>query len=164
MSIGHRTIILALYLATVFVYIYSSLGYNGVINNDITIWISQIIQDAQYAPLKRIVWLLPVLIFVWRQTDKLVGDKFYMVSYLILSHQFLALTSVPLNFVIDEQLPQHSAEAEISQILVIFKGYWQPKFLLCYLKVLTHLRMNMVLIPRQSLLFKSYSYLNSPKF
>ena len=44
------------------------------------------------------------------------------------------------------------------------KGYWQPKFLLCYLKVLTHLRMNMVLIPRQSLLFKSYSYLNSPKF
>ena len=46
----------------------------------------------------------------------------------------------------------------------VVKGYWQPKFLLCYLKVLTHLRMNMVLIPRQSLLFKSYSYVNSPKF
>ena len=44
------------------------------------------------------------------------------------------------------------------------KGYWQPKFLLCYLKLLTHLRMNMVLISRQSLLFKNYSYLNSPKF
>ena len=145
MSIGHRTIILALYLATVFVYIYSSLGYNGVINNDITIWISQIIQDAQYAPLKRIVWLLPVLIFVWRQTDKLVGDKFYMVSYLILSHQFLALTSVPLNFVIDEQLPQHSAEAEISQILVIFKHTF---FLTFPLHMIVPLRDRSLFIPQ----------------
>ena len=51
-----------------------------------------------------------------------------------------------------------------AQIDILNKGYWQPKFLLSYLKVLTHLRMNMVLIPRQSLLFESYSYLNSPKF
>ena len=58
----------------------------------------------------------------------------------------------------------HSHRSSAEDERVIIKGYWQPKFLLCYLKVLTHLRMNMVLIPRQSLLFKSYSYLNSPKF
>ena len=40
------------------------------------------------------------------------------------------------------------------------KGHWQPKFLLHNLKVLTHLRMKIVLIPCQSLLFKSYSRLN----
>ena len=38
------------------------------------------------------------------------------------------------------------------------KGHWQPKFLLCNLKVLNRLRINMVLIPCQSLLLKSYSY------
>ena len=47
---------------------------------------------------------------------------------------------------------------------IFFKGHWQPKFLLHNLKVLAHLRINMLLIPCQSLLFRSYSYLNSPKF
>ena len=45
-----------------------------------------------------------------------------------------------------------------------FKGHWQRKFLSRNLEVLTHLRLNIILISCQTLLFKSYSHINAPKF
>ena len=44
------------------------------------------------------------------------------------------------------------------------KGHWQRKFLSRNLEVLTHLRINIILISCQTLLFKSYSHINAPKF
>jgi hypothetical protein len=43
----------------------------------------------------------------------------------------------------------------------LLKGQWQQNFLLSILKVLLHLTMNMILIPCQTFLFRSYMHVIS---